>query len=62
MKKTWERDLLDHLVFLVIRNAEVAPSEDAVRDELKREFSPFLDHDLARHPGDEAPLRSEPLG
>jgi len=40
--KTWERDLLDHLVFLVMRNAEPPPSEDEVRDELKREFSPYL--------------------
>jgi len=55
MKKTWERDLLDHLVFLVMRNAEMAPSEDDVRDELKREFSPFLDSDLARRPREDAP-------
>ncbi len=40
--KTWERDLLDHLVYLVVRNAEPPPSEDEARDALKREFSPFL--------------------
>ena len=40
--KTWKRDLLDHLVFLVLRNAESPPSEDQVRDELKREFRPYL--------------------
>jgi len=54
MKKPWERDLLDHLVFLVIRNAELAPSEDDVRDELKREFKPFLDDDLTRRLPNEA--------
>jgi hypothetical protein len=61
MKKTWERDLLDHLVFLVIRNAELAPSEDDVRDELRREFSPFLDDELAGRPRDEVPRRSDAL-
>ena len=54
MKKPWERDLLDHLVFLVIRNAELAPSEDDVREELKREFKPFLDDDLTRRLRNEA--------
>ena len=43
--KTWESDLLDHLVFLVVRNAESPPSEDEVRDELKREFGRFLSPD-----------------
>jgi hypothetical protein len=45
--KTWKRDLLDHLVLLVVRNAEPPRSEDEVRDELKRELRPFLgDEDL----------------
>jgi len=56
MKKTWERDLLDHLVFLVIRNAELTSSEDDVRDELRREFSPFLDADQARRRPDDVPV------
>ena len=43
--KTWKRDLLDHLVFLVLRNAESPPSEDEVRDELKREFHLDLSDD-----------------
>ena len=34
--KFWENDLLDYLVFLVLQNAESPPSEDEVRDELKR--------------------------
>ena len=40
--KPWERDLLDHLVLLVLRNAERQKSEDEVRAELRREFRPFL--------------------
>jgi hypothetical protein len=36
--KSWENDLLDHLVFLVIQNADSQPSEDEVRDEIKREL------------------------
>lgn len=36
--KFWENDLLDHLVFLVLQNAESPPSEEEVRDELKREL------------------------
>ena len=43
--KSWENDLLDHLVFLVIQNAESPPSEEEVRDELKRELGRFLRHD-----------------
>jgi hypothetical protein len=47
--KIWQRDLLDHLVLLVVLNADAPPSKDEVRDALKREFSPFLNHgDLAR--------------
>ena len=41
-RKTWRDDLLDHLVFLHIYNADQPRSENDVRDELKREFSPFL--------------------
>jgi len=37
--------LLDHLVFLVTYNADHPRSEDDVRDELKRQFSPFLDEE-----------------
>jgi hypothetical protein len=51
--KSWENDLLDHLVFLVIQNAESPSSEDEVRDELKRELR-FLRH--AEGPG---PVRLE---
>jgi len=40
--KTWETDLLDHLVFLVMRNSDSPLSEDEVRDELKRELSRLL--------------------
>jgi hypothetical protein len=40
--KVWQRDLLDHLVLLVLFNSDESPSEETVRDELKREFSPFL--------------------
>jgi hypothetical protein len=43
--KPWERDLLDHLVYLVINNAERPISEDEVRDELKRELSRPRDRD-----------------
>jgi hypothetical protein len=43
--KPWERDLLDHLVFLVINNAERPMSEDEVRDELKRELTRPRDRD-----------------
>jgi hypothetical protein len=45
LMKTWERDLLDHLVYLVINNAERPLSEDEVRDELKRELSRPRDRD-----------------
>ena len=48
--KTWKRDLLDHLVFLVLRNAESPSSEDEVRDELKREFRPYLSEDEPARP------------
>jgi len=48
--KTWKRDLLDHLVFLVLRNQESPPSEDEVRDELKREFRPYLSDDEPARP------------
>ena len=40
--KTLKRDLMDHLVFLVIRNAEPPPSEEEVRHELEQEFRRFL--------------------
>lgn len=43
--KSWENDLLDHLVFLVIQNTESPSSEDEVRDELKRELSRFRRHE-----------------
>jgi hypothetical protein len=43
----WRRDLLDHLAFLVMYNAKSPPSEEEVRDELRREFSPFLDDPAA---------------
>jgi hypothetical protein len=39
----WRHDLLDHLAFLVMYNAKSPPSEEEVRDELRREFRPFLD-------------------
>ena len=51
--KTWKRDLLDHLVFLVVRNAEPPRSEDEVREQLKRELRPFL--------GDEDPDSPRPV-
>jgi len=43
--KPWERDLLDHLVYLVINNAERPMSEDEVRDELQRELAQSRDRD-----------------
>jgi len=43
--KSWESDLLDHLVFLVVQNTESPPPEEEVRDELKRELGRFLSHD-----------------
>ena len=43
--KNWENDLLDHLVFLVIQNAESASSEKEVRDELKQELGRLLRHE-----------------
>jgi hypothetical protein len=42
--KMWQRDLLDHLVLLAVLNADESLSEDEARDELKREFSPFLNN------------------
>jgi hypothetical protein len=43
--KPWERDLLDHLVFLVMSNTEKPMSEDEVRDELQRELTRPRDRD-----------------
>jgi hypothetical protein len=43
--KSWERDLLDHLVYLVISNAERPVSEDEVRDELRRELTQSRERD-----------------
>jgi hypothetical protein len=40
--KMWQRDLLDHLALFAMFNANEPRSEDEMRDELKREFSPFL--------------------
>jgi hypothetical protein len=40
--KPWERDLLDHLVFLVMSNVESPTSEAEVREGLKRELSPYF--------------------
>jgi len=42
MKKHWESDLLDHLVFLVLCNAESPRAEDEVRDDLKRKLGSLL--------------------
>jgi len=44
--KSWERDLLAHLVYLVISNAERPVSEDEVRDELRRELTQSRERDV----------------
>jgi hypothetical protein len=56
--KSWENDLLDHLVFLVIQNADSPPPEDEVRDEIKRELR---SHRLIPPVGSRFLKREEPV-